>query len=294
MFKRSRMLIAAGLARGAAADARAPMRRVAPRPAAAATAPCERHRAAPSARRPPAARTAGSAPPPPQRQRAPPARRDAPPARRPARRRARRSPARLDGRIQDVKSRRHPAQPRPAGARGGAAVPGQHPGGAVRLDGRGQDVRARLGAGQARRQGRRQLSLHAARGAGAAPRRRAARVPRQPEGRRSTRSSRSSPARARTSATTSAAPRSSSRRRTEPKYIELRIKDSTGKLQPEFDVKALAVTSDAPRFASRSPRCSRSARASLRHAAFGAGVGAARCAAWRPSACSAAADAPTA
>ena len=24
---------------------------------------------------------------------------------------------------------------------------------------------------------------------------------------------------------------------TEPKYIELRIKDSTGKLQPEFDVK---------------------------------------------------------
>ena len=24
---------------------------------------------------------------------------------------------------------------------------------------------------------------------------------------------------------------------TEPKYIELRIKDSTGKLQPEFDIK---------------------------------------------------------
>jgi hypothetical protein len=32
---------------------------------------------------------------------------------------------------------------------------------------------------------------------------------------------------------------------TEAKYIELRIQDSTGKLQPEFDVKALAVTDDA-------------------------------------------------
>ncbi len=72
--------------------------------------------------------------------------------------------------------------------------------------------------------------------AGAASRRRAARLPRQPEDRRSTRSSPSSPARARTTATTSAA-RRQVRKGTEPKYIELQIKDSTGKLQPEFDVK---------------------------------------------------------
>ena len=58
--------------------------------------------------------------------------------------------------------RRDPPQPRPAGARGGTAVPRQHAGGAVRVDGRGQDVRARLGADQARRQGGRQLPVHAA------------------------------------------------------------------------------------------------------------------------------------
>jgi hypothetical protein len=80
--------------------------------------------------------------------------------------------------------RRDQAQPRPARARGRAAVPGQHAGGAVRVDGRGQDVRARLGADQARRQDRLELPVHAARGDGAAPRRRAAHLPRQPEGRR--------------------------------------------------------------------------------------------------------------
>ena len=73
--------------------------------------------------------------------------------------------------------------------------------------------------------------------AGAAPRRRAAGVSRQPEEPARTRSSPSSPAAARTTATTSAARRSSSTRAPSADYVELRIKDSTGKLQPEFDVK---------------------------------------------------------
>ena len=111
-----------------------------------------------------------------------------------------------------IEGRRHPPQPRSAGAGGGAAVPGQHAGGAVRVDGRGQAVRARLGADQARRQGGHQLPVHAAGGAGAASRRRAARVPGQPEAPARTRSSPSSPAAVRTIATTSAARRSSSTR----------------------------------------------------------------------------------
>ena len=69
-------------------------------------------------------------------------------------------------------------------AGGGAAVPGQHAGRGVRLDGRRRVLRARLGDAQARQQGSRQLPLHRARGAGAAQGRRAARLHRQPQGRR--------------------------------------------------------------------------------------------------------------
>ena len=108
--------------------------------------------------------------------------------------------------------RRDPAQPRPDGARGGTAVPGQYAGRHLRVDGCRQDVLARLGAGEARRQGCRWLPVHAGRGAGAAPRRRAATLCRQPEGRARTSSWPSSPARDRTTATTNAARRSRSRR----------------------------------------------------------------------------------
>ena len=80
------------------------------------------------------------------------------------------------------------------------------------------------------------LPLHAARGAGAASRRRAARLPRQPEDRRARAGRvlhRQGPARPRLQARRDGQVRQGHR----AKYIELRIKDSMGKLQPEFDVK---------------------------------------------------------
>ena len=58
--------------------------------------------------------------------------------------------------------------------------PAGTPGGGVRLDGRRQDVLARLGAGEARRQVVANYLYTPLRGRGAAPRRRAAPVPRQP------------------------------------------------------------------------------------------------------------------
>ena len=96
--------------------------------------------------------------------------------------------------------------------RGGAAVPGQHPGGGVPVDGRRRLLRPRLGAAEDRPEGSHQLPVHPARGRGAAQGRRAAPVPRQPQGRASTSWWRSSAARARTTAPTSAAPRCGSRR----------------------------------------------------------------------------------
>ena len=88
-----------------------------------------------------------------------------------------------------------------------------------------------------RRQARLQLPLHAARSRGAASRRRAARLPRQPAqvGDHEL-----------VAFFTGKGPHDRDYKRgatvkfdksTEPKYIELRIKDSTGKMQPEFDVK---------------------------------------------------------
>ena len=125
----------------------------------------------------------------------------------------------------------------PVRARGGTAVPGQHPGGGVRVDGCRGFLRARLDHAQDRQPRCHQLSVHAARSGRAAQGRRAAAVRRQSQGRRSTSWWRSSTARARTIATTGAAPICSFEKGVGAKYLELKITDHARAQQPEFEIK---------------------------------------------------------
>ena len=87
----------------------------------------------------------------------------------------------LDEQIQDLKKQTVRAEPRSVRARGGAAVPGQHPGGGVRVGGCRGFLRARFDQPEDRQPRGQQLSVHAARGGGAAQGRRAAAVRGQPQ-----------------------------------------------------------------------------------------------------------------
>ena len=110
----------------------------------------------------------------------------------------------------------------------------------------------------------------AARGRGAAPRRRAARLARQPEDRRARARSPSSPARARTSATTGAAPTSSSRRAPRPSTSSCASRTRLASSSPS------STSSSGSELAMRQASPVRLALASTEDRRCGRGVGARR------------------